>query len=951
MNRSSSDEGRPQSSRDTHLERELIAASFLFDADWYIARAGRESSVDPIGHYLQEGWQAGLEPNAAFPGTLLLPYFASIGINEPPAITWLVLQSARCGLPATWAEIEWLANEVRKTGLFDEEFYAHRLSFAASSLDPAIHYVVVGDRMGLPPSAEFDPAYYGQRNPDVVQAGFNCLLHYAKYGLKERRRGSPSRSGRLGLKIEDKNKANVILVIHETSRTGAPILGWNIASHLSRRYNLYTLHLGPGDLTAAFEALSVEVYGPFPGFSRYEIDADDLDFSLRRLMAAHHFEYAIVNSSESRLAVAPLVRGYIPTLLLLHEFASYVNPIATLYDAFDWSTDIIFPARIVARAAEDVYPRLRQRRAHIMPQGMSVLPPNDPPKAIKPATGERSVSILGKLTQKHDLNGTFLVLGAGFVHIRKGVDLFLAAAATIVRSQPGRDIHFLWVGDGFTPKNDVSYSVYLSEQINRSGLQSHVTFLEPVADLDPIYDIADLFFLSSRLDPFPNVSIDAAVRGIPIVCFKDASGTAELLLSDPTTAGGVVDHLDAEAAGRLILALAGDEKRRSTMAAATLELSRTRFNMERYVDRLDALGTSSSQQMKKRLADAETLVADGTFDQDMFLGLSHIIEPRGASIARYLALARAGDWTSPHVPEGAFRRPCAGFNPFVYSSLNAHRLPHGVDPLADFVRQGKPPGPWFLPILRPDDATAVPPSRLLRVALHAHFYYPELAGSLLTHLQSNTTPCDLFVSTDGEEKAEKLRCVFAKYSGGNVEIRAVPNKGRDIGPLLIAFADQISQYDVIGHVHGKRSVAIGDDALGERWRSFLWQNLLGGLHPMADRIVAAFERDKSLGLVFPSDPHMNAWDENRPLGGNLAARMGWIGELPGHFDFPLGTMFWARREALEPLLRLGLTLDDFPEEPLPYDGTILHALERLPPFACQLAGFKSAVTHIAGVSW
>jgi hypothetical protein len=373
--------------------------------------------------------------------------------------------------------------------------------------------------------------------------------------------------------------------------------------------------------------------------------------------------------------------------------------------------------------------------------------------------------------------------------------------------------------------------------------------------------------------------------------------------------------------------------------------------MQNYVYRLDALGINASNQMKKRSADAKTLMADDSFDQNMFLGFNQVVESRGATIARYLALARAGDWISPHAPEGAFRRPCPGFNPFVYSSANAHRLPHGVDPLADFVRQGTPLGPWLMPVLRPGDALTEVFPRTLRVALHVHFYYPELASNLLTHLQSNTTPCDLFVSTNDKEKADRLRRAFANYSGGNVEIRVVPNKGRDIGPLLIACADELTKYDLIGHVHSKRSVGIGDDALGDRWRNFLWQNLLGGMHPMLDRIAAAFERDSGLGLVFPSDPHMNAWDANRALGGELAARMGWIGELPDHFDFPLGTMFWARREALEPLLRLGLGLDDYPDEPLPYDGTILHALERLPPFACQLAGFKSAVTHVFGVSW
>jgi glycosyltransferase involved in cell wall biosynthesis len=937
--------------RDLSLERKLIANSGLFDEDEYLARASHEAQKDPLGHYLQVGWQLGLDPNASFPGTLLLPYFATMGIHEPPAITWLVLRSAGWPIPATWEEAESLAGEVRKTGLFDETFYAGQLARSAAALSPAIHYVIIGERLGMQPCVEFDPTYYGMRYPDVVQAGFNCLLHYAQHGRNEGRRGSPRRTGRKGLRIADPDKDNVILVVHETSRTGAPILGWNIASHLAQTHNIYTIQLGKGDLTAQFEALSVEMHGPFKGRYEHDIDVDELSHSLRNLAKLHRFSYAIINSAESRFAIEPLVRDFIPTLLLLHEFASYVHPTSSLSEAFNWSTEVIFPARIVALAAEEIHPVLRARRTHIMPQGMSLLPSSNASSLGQAPTADASRHILEKLTEKHDVNGTFVVLSAGFLHIRKGVDLFLAAAATVARSRPGRDIHFLWVGDGFRPESDMHYSVYLKEQLNRSGVSAHVTILSAVSDLEPVYRIADVFFLSSRLDPLPNVSIDAAVRGIPIICFRDASGMAELMLSNPTTAKGVVDHLDAEAAGQLILALAENEDLRRSMADATQSLTRTKFDMQNYVAQLNAVGTKASNQMTKRLIDAETLMNDSAFDQDMFLGSRQVVEPRKSTIARYLAVAAAGGWKEHAVSE-AFRRPSPGFNPLIYFEENASRLPDGVDPLADYVRQGKPVGSWSTPVLRPlDDPSGMIPAGQLRVALHAHFFYPELAVDFLSHLQSNTARCDLLVSTNDAEKACQLQRVLALYRGGAVDIRVVSNRGRDIGPLLTGFSEELARYDLIGHVHGKRSLGIGNDTLGDRWREFLWQNLLGGMHPMLDRIVTAFEHDNRLGLVFPSDPHMNTWDGNRALAGELAARMGWSGPLPDYFDFPLGTMFWARKEALAPLLNLRLGWNDYPEEPLPYDGTILHALERLTPFACRLAGFTSAVTHIFGVSW
>jgi lipopolysaccharide biosynthesis protein len=56
-------------------------------------------------------------------------------------------------------------------------------------------------------------------------------------------------------------------------------------------------------------------------------------------------------------------------------------------------------------------------------------------------------------------------------------------------------------------------------------------------------------------------------------------------------------------------------------------------------------------------------------------------------------------------------------------------------------------------------------------------------------------------------------------------------------------------------------------------------------------------------------------------------------------DFFAGSMFWAKRAALEPLRRLELRRVDFPGEQGQVDGTTYHALERLFSRSAQKAGF------------
>jgi len=240
----------------------------------------------------------------------------------------------------------------------------------------------------------------------------------------------------------------------------------------------------------------------------------------------------------------------------------------------------------------------------------------------------------------------------------------------------------------------------------------------------------------------------------------------------------------------------------------------------------------------------------------------------------------------------------------------------------------------------------------LRVGLHVHFHYPELCAELLAMLFANRSRCDLLLTTNSARKARVLVTETANYRAGDVQIMTVPNRGRDIGGFLTGLGRTIiERYDVIGHLHSKRSLFLTDRSIGERWRHFIWTNLIGREGGMMDTVLDHMAKDARLGLVFPDDPHLSAWDKNLEVAAQLARRMGLRDQLPPFFNFPLGTMFWARSAALAPLFDLGLDWDSYPVEPAPIDGTILHALERLLPFVVQHQGYRYATTHEPNVTW
>jgi Glycosyl transferases group 1/Rhamnan synthesis protein F len=338
------------------------------------------------------------------------------------------------------------------------------------------------------------------------------------------------------------------------------------------------------------------------------------------------------------------------------------------------------------------------------------------------------------------------------------LDLFISAASIAKRLRPEADVHFLWIGDGYDPVNDTAYSCYLAEQIIVSGLEGSLTILPSVEDLNPFYDRADVFFMCSRLDPQPNVGIDAVTRGIPTVCFAGACGTAEVLAADPVTRRLVVPHLDAHLAATEICRLWEEQDSLTELRAAVAAVGRSAFDMNAYVDRIDQLGLAVATALSPD--DLRLLLKADAIDPTLLLPPSSDLPMRG-ELERVLLLR----WHLWKNSEGKFRRPCAGFHPLAYAQAHAKEcIDGGREPFAHWLSRGRPDGPWSHRVFTPSALdTTEGQAKTMRIALHGHFYYPDLATDLRRRLARNAACAYLFLTTDTAAKAQKLRNVFDGY--------------------------------------------------------------------------------------------------------------------------------------------------------------------------------------------
>ncbi|MCI0723370.1 MAG: glycoside hydrolase family 99-like domain-containing protein, partial [Acidobacteria bacterium] len=150
-------------------EMRLLAASGLFDSDWYlqqnpdVARAG----VNPLLHYLRGGARDRRDPNRYFDSDWYLrqnPDVARVGVNP-------LLHYLRRG-----------AKEGRRPSPnFDGDWYLQQNPDVAwAGVNPLAHYLQQGAKEGRSPSLNFDADPHLQQNPNVAEAGANRQAHHPR---------------------------------------------------------------------------------------------------------------------------------------------------------------------------------------------------------------------------------------------------------------------------------------------------------------------------------------------------------------------------------------------------------------------------------------------------------------------------------------------------------------------------------------------------------------------------------------------------------------------------------------------------------------------------------------------------------------------------------------------------------------------------------------------------
>ena len=234
---------------------------------------------------------------------------------------------------------------------------------------------------------------------------------------------------------------------------------------------------------------------------------------------------------------------------------------------------------------------------------------------------------------------------------------------------------------------------------------------------------------------------------------------------------------------------------------------------------------------------------------------------------------------------------------------------------------------------------------LTKSATVVFVYFEDLVEEVSSYLLNLPAEMSIFIVSPKNtlliKYTEKLKSKFK-----NFQCREHPNRGRNETAFFVICRDVLEKYDYVCLLHDKKCSQIEYEIHGRTFQKHCFESLICN-SDYVQRIINTFKSNPQLGLLTPPWPIFGPWDGPRSCNFNLNEKkvrelyrsLNLSAPLDTNTLFPVGTMFWVRRGALNSLFKKNWTVADFPTEPLKTDRTILHALERMYCLFSQDSGY------------
>jgi len=361
-------------------------------------------------------------------------------------------------------------------------------------------------------------------------------------------------------KLAHQANHKIIVVSHDAHPHGAQFIALELTRMLVRNLGVcvQVILLGDGALKERFEAIT-DVHCTDPKRPLESIRGILHD------LRAQGYTRAIINTTVSGWVIPEMKQKGMQCVSLIHELPQIIREHGIencVLDIADSADSIVFPSEVVKNGFLE-FCSLNENKVRIRPQGLIRM------NKWRYSREVARTRILESLGVNPDVN---LVLNVAYADKRKGVDLFVEIARQVVASD--QNTLFVWVGHvDYRLENEIK------DAVERYRLKDNVRFIPFTHEITLWSSAADIFALTSREDPFPNVVIDSFNTGVPVIAFENSGGAGALIQK---TGGITVPGGDTAAFAEAILNLTQNSSLRSALGRAAQEYADTHWSFRQY---------------------------------------------------------------------------------------------------------------------------------------------------------------------------------------------------------------------------------------------------------------------------------------------------------------------------------------------------------------------------------
>lgn len=341
----------------------------------------------------------------------------------------------------------------------------------------------------------------------------------------------------------------ILFVGHDANRAGAQLvlLQWLKARAAQGQWNYLLLEKG-GPLLAQYKKYATvwvwrkepsnakKILKNIPFFKREEGGSDEPSKAEKaqwlRTWKQERFQLLVGNTVASLELMQKVQLLRIPQYCYVHELNYSLGMYATEHD-MRYLANKVSQVMVVSQRVKEVL----EEKYGVPKENIHLLHPSIDLAKPKAGAGKQ-------VREQYQIPADApLVLGCGLAEWRKGTDVFLRVAKSVMRRHAS--VHFVWVG-----MTDNLYSEEMRLERLAWDEEQRVHLLPVAADTKPYFDAMDLLFLSSREDPYPLVMLEAGLAGKPVIGFENSGGISDFTQGIPDL---LAPYLEEDLAADLIL--------------------------------------------------------------------------------------------------------------------------------------------------------------------------------------------------------------------------------------------------------------------------------------------------------------------------------------------------------------------------------------------------------------